>query len=171
MNCAHPCTSIVLIIFAAALAPLSRAEKGDFWLDINVASKHSEQRYIWERRVREYNEKNLGLGATYELTEWCEVKGGWFENSYERTSVYALLNAKWNRWRYRGWFLAPGLAAGIVSGYDNTPERTGVIAPWGMVTLSIGAVNRWKINLGYIPSRIVMRGAVEVATLQVSLKL
>lgn len=159
----------LLALFAVPL--VGSATPGQWWLDLNVASKHSERTYFWDGRVQRFNETNLGLGATYELKPWCDVKAGWFENSYDKTSGYALVNAKWNLVKDRRWSLAPGLATGIVSGYRNTPEQTGEVALWGMVTLSLGIDDRWRINLGYIPSRIFVSKSIDVATLQLSIKL
>jgi hypothetical protein len=157
---------------AAAFAPLvCSAAKGDFWLDLNVGSKHSEKNYVWQGRRNSFNESNLGLGATYQLKTWCDVKAGWFDNSYDRTSIYALVNPKWELLHHSRWSLAPGVAAGLVTGYQHTPEQTGAVAPWGMVTLSLGFNDRWRVNLGYIPSRLFVSNSIDVATLQFTIKL
>ena len=147
------------------------AAPGDFWLDLNVASKHSQRTYFVNGEPRRFHENNLGLGATYEVLDWCDLKAGWFENSYEKTSVYALVNPHWTLIARPRWQFAPGVALGLVSGYQNTPERTGEIAPWGLLTVSLGLGERWKINLGYVPSRVFVSNSVDVATLQISWKL
>ena len=162
-----------MIVFLAGVAApaIARAAKGDWFLDLNLGSWHSEKNYRWEGHVQRYNQRNLGLGASYQLKEWCDAKVGWFENSYEKISAYGLLNGHWEVARYGGWTFSPGVAGGIISGYQNTPEQTGAVAPWGMVTLTVASPGRWRVNLGYIPSRLFVTNSVEVATLQLSFKL
>lgn len=162
---------LVAIAAALALTSFARAERGAFWLDANLASKHSEKNYVWENREHRYNERNFGLGATYEFSAWGEVKAGWFDNSYRRTSVYGMVNLKKNLLSNQRWLVAPGLAAGLVTGYQNTPEQTGALAPWGLVTLSIGDSSRWRVNLGYLPSRLFRKNTIDFGTLQVSWRL
>lgn len=143
----------------------------DVWIDLNVGSKHSEKSYVWQGRTQSFNEANWGLGATYGLRDWCDVKAGWFENSYDKTSLYVLVNPKWELSPRSHWSVAPGFALGLVSGYQHTPERTAAVAPWGMLTLSLGFNERWRVNLGYIPSRLFVSNSIDVATLQLSIKL
>src|SRR5688500_5707906 len=141
------------------------------WLDINVTSWHSQSDYHWEQQVREFNRNNFGLGATRELRDWLEVKAGWFENSYEKTSLYGLVALKWQFYKKRSLSLAPGVALGAVSGYQNTPERTGALAPWGAGMLSVTYRERWRASVGYLPSSIFRKGAVNAALLEVSFRL
>lgn len=99
------------------------------------------------------------------------MKGGWFKNSYEKTSVYGLVAFKWEFFKGRTLSVAPGVALGAVSGYKNTPERTDEIAPWGAGMLSLNYRGRWRANIGYLPSSLFRENAVNVALLQLSLKL
>jgi hypothetical protein len=148
-----------------------RAEKGDTWLDLNLTSWHSEKEYVWEGETREYNARNFGLGLTRELTTWCDVKAGWFENSYEKTSIYGLVAVKYDLLRSPRWILAPGVAGGLVSGYQHTPEQTGEVAPWAVAVLTLGWENRWRAHLGYLPSKLFNAGTVDLLTVQISFKL
>ena len=158
-------------ILAVAGPVAAPAAQGDLWLDVNVGSRHSEDRYLWRGQVREYNERNLGLGLGYEWRSWLEAKAGWFENSYEKTSVYAVVNAKWDLAGRSRWLVAPGISGGLITGYHDTPEQTGTVAPWGLLTLSLGNENRWRVVLGYLPSQLALENSVDVATLQLSWRL
>jgi hypothetical protein len=158
-------------LVAALTCPLAHAAKGDTWLDVNLTSWHSERDYVWEREVRRYNARNFGLGATYELTDWFEAKAGFFENSYDKTSLYAVAALDYDLLPSSRWLLAPGVAGGLVTGYKNTPEQTGTVAPWGLVTLTIGRDSRWRLNLGYLPSRLFDVGTVDLVTVQIAIRL
>jgi len=161
-------TTLVLVLISVVADVRVYAKT---WLDINVTSWHSRSDYQWEQQVHEFNHDNFGLGATHELRDWLEVKAGWFENSYEKTSLYGLVALKWELFKNGALSVAPGLALGAVSGYQNTPERTGELAPWGAGMLSVTYRERWRANVGYLPSSIFRKGAVNVALLQVSFKL
>jgi hypothetical protein len=167
----RPRRFLLLAVACVLLVSSSTAAPGDFWFDVNVASRHSSRDYRWRGQVQRFNQNNLGLGATYEVNCWCDVKGGFFRNSYDKTSVYAVGNAKWTLVTRPNWSLAPGVALGLVSGYQNTPEQTGEVAPWGMVSMTVGIGERWRVNLGYIPSRIFVSNSIDVATLQLSWRL
>ena len=147
------------------------AERGDNWIDLNVSSWHSEKRYTWQGRSAEYNANNLGLGFTHELSDTFEVKTGWFRNSYEKTSVYGLVGWKRDLLQRSPWLLAPGVTGGLVSGYQNTPERTGEVTAWCLVMLNIGHGERWRANIGYLPSKLLEANGVELIVLQFSVKL
>ena len=171
---ARPTKARWLIIAAClCLGPRTplQAAPGDTWLDVNLASRHSEKSYFWKGRIEEYNANNFGLGLTRELAGWCEVKGGWFENSYEKTSLYALVAVRHDLLQSRRWVLAPGVAGGLVTGYQNTPEQTGEVAPWGLAVLTLGWNDRIRAHVGYLPSKLFNVGTVDFLTLQLSWKL
>ena len=157
----------------AAVPVVSRADRGDLWLDFNGASWHTAKSYSWEGQTRNYNQTNFGLGLGRGLNDWSELKGGWFENSYYKTSVYLTLDVKptWIRYQNENWFVAPGVAFGAVTGYQDTPEQTGAVAPWALLNVSFGNPKHWRFVVGYLPSTLFVKNGVNVVTLQFSLKL
>lgn len=163
--------SAVVCLGALLGSPHAQADKGDTWLDLNLTSFHTEQHYWWEGEMRRYNNRNLGLGFTHEFADWLEVKGGFFENSYDKTSVYAVVGLDYDLVKSKRWVLAPGVAGGFVTGYDDTPEQADTVAPWGMLSMTIGYANRWRLNLGYLPSRLFDVGTVDLVTVQVGIRL
>lgn len=155
----------------STLGPTVYASADETWLDVNVTSWHSEETYRWERQERRYNSSNFGLGIGRELTDYFEVKAGWFDNSYEKTSVYAIAAIKHDLLGSPRWVVAPGAAVGLVSGYQNTPEQTAALTPWGLLTLTLGKEHGWRAMIGYMPSRLFQAGTVDIVTLQISLRL
>lgn len=142
------------------------------WLDVNITSRHSEKTYFIGRQKHTYNSNNFGLGLTWEPADWWELKAGWFDNSYHKTSIYGAGALKWNLLRGGGpWVIAPGALLGALSGYQNTPEQTGEITPWGLATLTLGHKKFGRINLGYLPSQLFKAGTVDVLTVQVGIRL
>jgi len=141
------------------------AEKGDVTLVVNLLSWHGDDTYCYENKCgQEYNETNLGLGAKYEFQEGFEVVGGFFDNSYNKTSVYGGMNFKHTIKFMDGILeIAPGLTAGFVSGYDDTPERSQGLRPMVLPNIS-ATVNHVQVTLGYIPG--IGEDTVSVTTLQ-----
>jgi len=150
-----------------------RAEQGDVWLDFNGASWHTEKSYYWDGQTRNYNQANWGLGLGTGLSDWSELKGGWFKNSYYKTSLYLTFDMKpnWLTYRNENWFVAGGIAVGAVTGYHDTPEQTGTVAPWALPNVTFGNPKRWRFIVGYLPSTLFVHNGVNVVTLQFSLKL
>lgn len=101
---------IFLLLFIITISPANADSKKDKYLitsiDVNLASYHFKS--------RDLNQVNLGLGATKELDHYWLISSGFYNNSYEKTSVYALVGLKHDmkNWRF-------GIDTGFVSGYDN----------------------------------------------------
>jgi hypothetical protein len=163
--------NVLLGIAIAVCIPSTGLAISGLWLDVNITSIHSEEAYVWNGRERQYNDRNFGLGIGYEVNSWLEAKAGWFENSYEKTSFYAVAQGKLDLLKKSPWIIAPGCALGIANGYQNTPEQTGEITPWGLVTLTIGHEDRWRINLGYLPAKLIDSSRVDFVAVNLSLKL
>ncbi len=150
-------------------------------LDLNGLSRHSESRYVEDGVSREYNETNLGLGASIEWREWrdlvrrsawarwiddagidADLKFGFFDNSYDDISFYA--GSFLHRDLGSGnWRLAPGIAVLLMSGYDDTPEDAPTVFPIAVFGLEVGH-RAVKLNIGYAPW-----GEVDVVTAQLQL--
>lgn len=164
---------ILLLGLACIAAPLAAPSSAarPAWLDVNVTSRHSEKGYFIGRERHRFNSNNFGLGLTWEPAAWWELKAGWFDNSYHKTSVYGAGAIKWNLLGNGPWIVAPGALLGALSGYQNTPEQTGEITPWGLATLTLGHRKYGRLNLGYLPSKLFKAGVVDVLTVQVGIKL
>lgn len=127
----------IIFFFASLYSCAIAMEQGEYSLDINIGSRHSEGTY-WglENRSRgyiekKYNENNFGVGLSYGYRTWVDFKTGFFENSYEKNSFYigAFIHKDIYLFRSKMWLIAPGVNVGGVTGYNNTPMKTPVIAP------------------------------------------
>jgi hypothetical protein len=96
-------TAVLLLIFSQEVCADS--------LDVNLTSIHYDTTY-------KYNTKNFGIGYTKDLDKHWQVQGGTFKNSYNKDSLYAMINLKheMNGWNW-------GIAFGFVSGYDNIEAK------------------------------------------------
>ena len=150
-----------LLLGCVLLPTVSSAmDKGNWGLDLNLASRHSRDNY----GTGAYNEDNFGLGVAYAWRNDWDLKLGFFDNSYDKTSVYA--GAIWHKDFYRGnWTIAPGVGLLLVTGYENTPEDAPVVAPLLLPAVSIGH-RAMRANIGYVPF-----GKVDFFTFQLQLNL
>ncbi len=161
-----------LLGVAIHLLPTCDAARGDRWLDGNLASWHSRSSYFWKGEVRHYNQTNLGLGLSYDLNDWSDLKFGWFDNSYGKTSVYGAIHGRYDFIRGSHWMIAPGCGIGVVTGYHHTPDDLPVVSPLLIPTLTLGDEERWRILIGYLPFHLLLgKDHADVATLQVGWKL
>lgn len=153
--------AIIVILGLLLSADAFAMKKGGYALDINLASHHSKDTY---NNGTAYNEDNFGLGASYAWEDWLDLKAGFFDNSYNKTSTYvgAFVHKDF---RYGELVLSPGVAGFLMTGYDNTPENAPEVAPIPVFGLGVG-YSRVKANLGYNPF-----GKVDVWMLQMSLEL
>lgn len=160
----------IILAFALLLTSLDvRAQKGDLWLDMNVTSWHSNETYTWKGNTKKYNSDNIGLGLSYEVEDWYEVKVGVYDNSYYKTTVYGGVNVKHDLAASRNWTIAPGLTAGVVTGYNDTPMHAAAIAPILLPNVELG-YDQWRAVVGFIPVRAFGFGNTDVITVQVSAK-
>jgi len=154
----HACTTAALLLLLSGSAVAMK--QGDWGLDLNLASRHSEDKY--DNGTESYNEQNHGLGIAYGWRDDWDLKAGFFENSYEHTSAYA--GAFWHRDFYWGdWTVAPGVGLLLVTGYDNSPQNAPVVAPMLLPAVSFGH-RALRANIGWVPF-----GEVDFFTLQLQL--
>lgn len=161
------------LLFVAALAMVwvcSPARAGDLFLDINGYSQHSRDTYRYRGRIHDFNSRNAGLGLTVGLGNYFEVSGGFYKNSYDRTSGY--LGAKLKHDFVLGHFrLTPGLSVGLASGYQHTPIHSAYLQPALITTVRL-TYRGVGTTLGYIPRANVDYGVpVSTVTLQINIQL
>lgn len=158
-------------MLVALTAVSGAASPGRWWLDVNLASRHSRDTYFYEGRVQEYNSKNFGLGLSYDYSDWCDIKAGWFHNSYRKTSLYALVHPHYDFLRSPHRMFAVGAGVGAITGYDNTVDDLPPVSPMGILTFSISDERHWRATVGYLPFRQILGDDhADVLTLQVSWK-
>jgi len=80
-------------------------------LDVNLTSWHADKTY-------KYNSNNFGLGFTKSINHHWQGKVGFYQNSYNKTSLYAMANLKHDmkNWRW-------GVQFGFVTGYDKIASK------------------------------------------------
>lgn len=131
-------------------------DKGQTSFDLNIGSHHSDDTHSGGIA---YNEDNYGLGASYAYEDWLDIKAGFFDNSYNKTSVYVggSLNKDYN---FNGLVVSPSAALLLTTGYQDTPENAPAVAPIPLLGLAVGA-GPVRANIGYVPF-----GETRVFTLQ-----
>ena len=115
-------------------------------LDISTTSYHLRQ---WARDS--LNQDNPGLGFEYQYSPNWGLAGGFYKNSYSRTSTYLLANYTPLHLALPAlWSVSAGLTAGIVSGYTSqeAPARPLALA----ALLEVRNPEGWGINLLGIPN-------------------
>jgi len=109
------------------------------WLNLGAFSKHSGKRLD---TGHDYNEQNTGLGYEWAATEHVNYGFGFYNNSYDQSSVYAsVFRELFSVGRLRG-----GLTAGLVTGYPRAS-----VLPFLFPTLAYEH-DRFGVNLSYSPS-------------------
>ena len=147
---------------ALAAGAAGAMDAGDWSLDLNGLSWHSERSFSHEGVRREYNETNRGLGGSYAWNDDLDLKLGFFENSYYEDTVYA--GVYWHRDFYWGdWTVAPGVAFLLVTGYDDTPRNAPEVAPLAIPGVALGR-RAVRLNLGFMPL-----GSVKFAVAQLQI--
>lgn len=151
---------------ALSTAPAAAAT----YLDINLTSVHHRRGWKEQGRVIPFNDGNFGIGLTHEIRNFLEVKAGFYDNSYYKTSGYAVANFIYHA-RFGPVTVAPAFGIGLVSGYrgtscDYTHGRSNV-EPAIFPNLNVGA-GPVRISIGAIPR---VKGDLNVLTLQFEFKL
>ena len=121
-----------LIIGAALAAGSTAAHAAPAWaLDVNTTSYHTQ---AWARE--QLSQVNPGLGLEYRVSPDWSAMGGFYRNSYSRTTAYAL--AAWTPLRFNlpaGLRIDAGLAVGLVSGYRRSEVPTAPLAAGAVLHL------------------------------------
>lgn len=106
---------------------------GELSLQLHGLSWHAQPRSDFERGGREWNERNVGLGVRNTFSEEWSVQAGFFRNSIDRTTVYAI--ASYTPLKLGA--VRAGGFAGVGSGYRNAPLLAGGLLEVGPVSLRI----------------------------------
>lgn len=102
----------------------AHASEGDYYLDVHLVSKHSQSYYYDNAgKPQQFNEQNLGIGLAYQFSPSWRVGGGFYDNSYHKTSAY--LGVEGNVQLYK--YMWAGVAVAAVTGYQGTPTQTPLI--------------------------------------------
>lgn len=107
--------------------------------------------YVLEEKRESYNGLNYGLGAMYELDEYIGVKGGFYNNSYKKTSLYAGLNVRYEI-PAGPVKVVPNVTGGFVTGYDDTPEDAYKYQPIVLPSVAVGT-DKVRLNVSYLPGQ------------------
>ncbi len=136
--------TVVIIFFSLNTAALDIDE---WTLDINTGSKHSDDTYGANNY---YNENNDGFGMTFGYSDMLDIKFGYYENSYNKTSLYTGIVLNKDYYIFNKIVISPGIGVMLASGYDDTPMNAPVIAPILHPSIAIGHKNL-RSTIGYIP--------------------
>ncbi|MFV2055141.1 MAG: hypothetical protein ACC707_01685 [Thiohalomonadales bacterium] len=100
-------------IFIAVFLLISLNANADS-LDVNIASLHvGSSNY-------NFNQENLGLGYTYDISDYLDASAGFYKNSYYKTSTYLMIGLHQDM----GWWDF-GFKFGVVTGYDDIAVKNG----------------------------------------------
>jgi hypothetical protein len=141
---AVPALACAFALFGASPAATA-AEPPQWWGDLNVASKHfgNERKYLSEGES--FNEFNPGVGIEVQWQPRHAVAVGYFRNSVDHDSLYAL-------YQYTplalGRYVRVGGMLGVVTGYPGYND--GGIAPGGGLIAKIEG-DRVGANLIFLP--------------------
>lgn len=144
-----------LMVFTMAFSFAAHASSpGTFWVEINGTSLHGSKTYVSnDGQVERYNGANYGLGVRYAVMENVQVFGGFYRNSYDKTSVYLGTNLKLDYFPVAGWRVSPGVKLGVASGYKGTPEDEvlmGAVVPMVLPNVEVGHDGKF-VNLAVLP--------------------
>ena len=117
------------------------------WMNIHIGSLHSESEYEQDGEFRSYNNNNYGIGVALPLSEDIEFVTGFFDNSYNKTSVYLGNNLHTSN----QYGFSAGIITALVTGYDETPNTRQkiILTLVPHVTYSLKNV---RAELGIMPS-------------------
>lgn len=133
------------LLLAAVPAFAQQAPAPEWWVDVNVASYHFESADDYLGPGRQFNQNNYGAGVEVQWQPRHAVSAGYYRNSVDRDSGYAL-------YHYTpfalGRHVRVGGMVGLVSGYPG--YNHGDPAPAGALVAKIEYA-RAGLNLIYLP--------------------
>ena len=135
------------LAIGAAAAPAVQAQQAapEWWVDINIGSRHFGDRSGFLAEGERFNEFNPGIGAELQWQPRHAIAGGYFRNSVDRNSLYAL-------YHYTplqlGRYVRAGGMLGAVTGYPGYND--GGLAPAGGLVAKIEG-ERVGANLILLP--------------------
>lgn len=177
-----------IFVLLCMLSTSVLAETGDFFLEINQTSWHSEKGYMSSecsdynikgqcqhayQKNKEYNSDNHGLGLSYTMLPYLDIKAGFYDNSFYVRSNYVGVNVHHDFHFKERVVIVPGLAVGLVTGYKPTQMSSVQIGSAMLMVLpnvDVGTKNL-RVNFGLIPTKLVNHDKPNVITLQIRLKM
>ncbi len=137
---------IVMFVFWS----IAEGAENDLYIDANITSKHLDG--------GTHNQKNLGLGLSYDYTKHIEFKLGFYDNSFDVTSVYSLTNFYYD-WRKN---VRLGFAVGLVSGYRGTAgEMKNFEVQYNLQAMVLPSIdlhnNEYHMIIGMLPNVLVLQ--------------
>jgi hypothetical protein len=133
------------LFLVAALTSFAHGQELPLSLNVNLASVHTR---AWARQ--QLNQVNPGLGLTYSFNPDWSASAGFYDNSYRKTSGYALAN--WTPLHASlpgGFTLGAGVTAGLVSGYTRVENPYKPLAAGLLVQIRRQG---WGINITGVPN-------------------
>ena len=170
---------------------ITKEAKRHHYIDVNIGSHHNCSGsgtcgYVEDNgQVKAYNEQNWGGGYTYmqTLTGDSAIEGrlggtvGYYRNSINRNTFYAMGNAEAVCNVTQTWSVAGGLQAGIGTGYSHISDYN--LTPVGQFYVrgeydlpdNMSYVDAVSVKLGYLPE-ITYQNDInpEIFTLQLGFK-
>lgn len=136
------------LLAAAGMAHAQQApdDGPQWWADINLASYHlgnDDEEFLGPDR--HFNQENWGAGVEVQWQPRHAVSAGYFRNSVDEDSFYALYHYTPLQF---GRFVRVGGMAGVVTGYPGYND--GGIAPAGGLVAKIEG-KRVGVNVIYLP--------------------
>lgn len=139
--------SVFFILLSFVVLPASALEIYEWSVDLNTSSSHRDSS---NNSRTFFNEENDGAGFTYGYSKHIDIKAGFFENSYFRTTVYAGAVLNQDFYLFNHFVISPGIGLIFATGYDNTPADAPIIAPIVHPSISFG-YKYLRSTIGYIP--------------------
>lgn len=136
--------AIALLLLAAA-GTVRAQDAPQWWGNVNLVSYHLDDAEDFLGPGEDFNQENWGAGVEVQWQPRHAVSAGYYRNSVDEDSVYAL-------YHYTplqlGRFVRVGGMAGVVTGYPGYND--GGIAPAGGLVAKIEGA-RVGVNLIYLP--------------------
>ena len=136
-----------LLLAAALMLAGTTAYSIEGWMNVHLASSHIQPVYYDKGQPRIYNQNNFGIGLAIPVSEKLDAITGFYDNSYNETSIYAGVNYH----TANKYGLSAGINLGLVSGYDDTPNTDYKVIVM-LVPHITYAVKNLRTEFGFIPS-------------------
>jgi len=117
------------------------------WMNLHLGSNHLQPDYVQDGKLHDYNEKNFGIGLAIPVSSKLDVVSGFYENSYNNTSVYAGVNYH----TADNYGFSVGVNSGLATGYDGTPYTKDKVVFMVVPHLTY-AVKNIRTEVGIVPS-------------------
>lgn len=144
----HPSVLIAAALLCAAPAASAQDaghRPAEWWANLNLASYHLGDETDFLPPGQRFNQENWGAGIEVQWQSRHAVSAGYYRNSVDRDSFYALYH--YTPWQF-GEHIRVGGMAGVVTGYPGYND--GGPAPAGGLVAKIEH-GRVGVNLVYLP--------------------